>query len=365
MKIAFPVYLHGFGGAERQVINLANQMVERGHEVHMILLSDNKINYKLSEKVELHSLLNVESRSRIKSIYNRRKELIKVLHKLSCDVVVNFNFQSAYFLSVKKNKSIGKIIYSERADPGDKEYGGIMGLVRRYVLHKIDGYVFQSDGAREYFKDNYIRENSIVIPNACFLKKEDLSKEVSGSRTKRIVTVGRLSLQKNQRLLIESFAKIADRYSEYDLEIYGDGDLRKDLELFVKKLKIQSRVKFKGTTSSVLSQIKDASLFVLSSDYEGIPNVLIEAMALGLPCISTDCRPGGARTLITHNKDGLITPVNDVDALAKAMDYILANPNKAEEMAAKASEITERLSPKVIYDKWEYFFNQCIAENYK
>ena len=99
---------------------------------------------------------------------------------------------------------------------------------------------------------------------------------------------------------------------------------------------------------------------MLSSDYEGIPNALIEAMALGLPCISTDCRPGGARTLITNNVDGIITPLNDVGALVSAMDYMLSHSEEAEKMALRASTITERLSPNVVYDKWEnYLLKLC------
>lgn len=353
MKIALPVYLHGFGGAERQVITLANQMVDRGHEVHMLLLSDNKIKYPLSEKVSIHSLLNAEKGNLITKILNRRKALIKTLRCLNCDVVVNFNFQSAYLLTVASKTGLGKILYSERGDPGDKEYKGLMGLIRRYVLHRIDGYVFQSNGARDYFNDSYVYGHSIVIPNACFLKEE----EPAEKRTKRIVTVGRLSAQKNQRLLIESFEKIASKYHDFNLELYGEGESKDELETLTRSLGLSTRVKFMGTTTEISKKIKEASLFVLSSDYEGIPNALIEAMALGLPCISTDCRPGGARTLITNNENGIITPINDAKALANAMDYMLSHSEEAEEMALRASKITERLSPNLIYDKWEKFLS--------
>ncbi len=358
MKIALPVYLHGFGGAERQVITLANQMANRGHDVHMLLLSDDKIKYPLSEKVNIHSLLNAEKGNLITRILNRRKALIKALHYLNCDVVVNFNFQSVYMLTVTSKTGLGKILYSERGDPGDKEYKGLMGILRKYVLHKIDAYVFQSDGARDYFKDQYVRDHSVVIPNACFIKPN--LKEVI-TRSKRIVTVGRLSAQKNQRVLIESFSKIASQFDEYNLDIYGDGELKDELTSLIDSLSLTDRIRLMGTTKDVTSAIKDASLFVLSSDYEGIPNALIEAMAIGLPCISTDCKPGGARTLIKDGYDGLITPIGNADELASAIKRLLADKEEANLMGTRAAQIVERLSPKVIYDKWEQFFqNVCL-----
>lgn len=351
MKIALPVYLHGFGGAERQVITLGNQMADRGHEVHMLLLSDDKIKYALSDKIKVHSLLHAEKGNIVRKVINRRKALVSKLRELKCNVVINFNFQSAYLLTLTKTKGIGKVIYSERGDPGDKEYKGLMGLIRRSVLHKIDGYVFQSEGARDYFNDSYVNNHSVVIPNACFLPKSTPSSQ----RTKRIVSVGRLSAQKNQRLLIDAFAKISPKFPDYILQIYGDGELRGDLVRLSQNHGIENKVKLMGTTPNISEAIKDASLFVLSSDYEGIPNALIEAMSLGLPCVSTDCKPGGARTLITSEVDGIIVPIQNVEALTNSIDYMLSYPDEAERMAIKATEISDRLSPELIYTNWEQF----------
>lgn len=351
MKIALPVYLHGFGGAERQVITLGNQMAYRGHEVHMLLLSDDKIKYPLSDKIKVHSLLYAEKGNTINKILNRRRALISKLKELKCDVIVNFNFQSAYLLTLFKTKDIGKVIYSERGDPGDKEYKGLMGLIRKSVLHKIDGYVFQSQGAREYFNDGYVNDHSVVIPNACFLPQS----VPSSKRSKRIVSVGRLSAQKNQSVLIKAFAKVSTEFPDYILQIFGDGELRDELIMLIRNLGIENKVKLMGTTSNLSEAIKDASLFVLSSDYEGIPNALIEAMALGLPCVSTDCKPGGAKTLISNDVDGIITPIQDIEALANAMGFMLSHPDEAVRMAINATEITNRLAPEVIYHEWEQF----------
>lgn len=349
MKIACVAYLHGFGGAERQLITLANQMVSRGHEVHMILLTDNKIYYKIDSQIKIHSLLNVERGNAILKILRRRKALIAKLKELHCDIVVNFNFQSAYFLAFENKKKIGKIVYCERGDPGDKEYKGFMGLIRYFVLPHIDGYVFQSEGARDFFNCRHVLNNCSVIPNACFKKYEPFN----GVRRKVIVTVGRLSHQKNQTLLIKAFAKCAKRIPDYNLEIIGEGELKNELQDLINNLDLRDRIFLKGTFKNVSDLIRDASLFVLSSDYEGIPNALIEAMSLGLPCISTDCKPGGARTLISNGVNGIITPWRDEKELSHAILFMILNPFEADRIGGKAMSISERLSPQNIYNIWE------------
>ncbi len=359
MKIACIAYLHGFGGAERQIINLANYMAERGHNVHLIAIAECKISYVLNSNIVLHSLEDVERGNYLKRLFVRRKALIEILTKLKCDITVHFNFQSAYFLAPKSKKKIGKVIYSERGDPGDKEYSGLLSIVRKIAIHGINGFVFQSEGARNYFKQRHIIKNSIVIPNACFIKKSAIRDKV---REKRIVTVGRLSQQKNQALLIKAFAKIKDLHCDYELDIYGDGPLKTELENLSLELGVSEKVNFRGTSSSVLDKIRSASLFVLSSDFEGIPNALIEAMAIGVPCISTDCKPGGARALITNGQNGIITPIKNVDKLAEAIDYMLSHPIERELMASNAINIIDSLSPKTIYDSWENFLKRIISD---
>lgn len=356
MKIACIGYLHGFGGAERQLITLANQMADRKHEVHMVLLSDDRICYEISPKIRIHSLLYAEKGNYFCRILRRRNALINKLKELECDIIVNFNFQSAYLLAFSPRKGLGKIIYSERGDPGDKEYKGLMGLVRRLALPRIDGFVFQSEGARNYFNSKHVKKCSTIIPNACFNSYEPYN----GIRRKTIVNVGRLSEQKNQTLLLKAFALIADKFPDYNLEIFGEGELKALLYELISILNLNNRVFLRGSSKKIDEKIRDSSLFVLSSDYEGIPNALIEAMSLGLPCISTDCKPGGARMLITNRHDGIITPLRNESALANAIDYMLSNRQRSEEMGRNAMEISRRLSPVAIYDKWEAYFNSFL-----
>ena len=121
-----------------------------------------------------------------------------------------------------------------------------------------------------------------------------------------------------------------------------------------------NRVFFKGNYSPIYDKLKDASLFVLSSDYEGMPNALMEAMALGIPCISTDCDGGGAKFLIENNVNGLLVPKGDVIALANAMQIILSDSDKAKKLGLEAAKIQKKLAPEVIYRKWEEFIEKVV-----
>ena len=123
---------------------------------------------------------------------------------------------------------------------------------------------------------------------------------------------------------------------------------------------LAERVHLHASRKDIFDCIRTARLFVLTSDFEGMPNALMEAMALGLPCISTDCRPGGARTLIESGKNGIIVPTRNVNALADKMKYMLDNPQEAERMAEEAYKIGETHTNKVTFDRWNIFLKSII-----
>ena len=230
MKIVCVGYLHGAGGAERQIIMLANAMAERNNDVHLIALAAFESKYKIDSNIKIHDLSYIEDKKGNK-ILNRYKALKAELELINPDISVHYWMQSAYFCAMMSKSVIGNVIYSERGDPGDKEYKGILGLIRKLAFTRIDGFVFQSCGARDYFEDK-IKEKSIVIQNSVFLP-ENKYIEPCKSREKKIVNVGRLHPQKNQKVLIDAFAEVCDKYDDYILEIYGDGPLKKDLQDYI------------------------------------------------------------------------------------------------------------------------------------
>ena len=139
------------------------------------------------------------------------------------------------------------------------------------------------------------------------------------------------------------------------LHLYGDGDD----ETKLKEMAIgQERIVFEGVTNNVVEAIQNARIFVLSSDFEGIPNALIEAMSLGVPCVSTKCSPGGAELLIEDGKSGLLTPLGDVKALASAMKRFVDNQEEAEQMGQNATSIVEKFSEDKIFNLWNKEIHQ-------
>lgn len=355
MKIVFLSYLHGFGGAERQNIMLANSMAERGYDVTLISICADNNCYQLDERVQYIFLPDRKSNGL--RIITRYQDIKRKLKEIKPDITVNFWFQSAYLTAMMEKSITGKVIYSERGDPGDKEYSGIMGVVRKLTFPRIDGFVFQSKGAQSYFK-NSVQSRSTIIPNPVFVKAKDYP-EVK-ERRKAIVTVGRLHPQKNQKLFIDSFALISNQIPDYILEIYGDGELRDDLQKQINDLGLSDRVFLKKTSTEIHSLIYNASLFVLSSDYEGLPNSLLEAMALGIPCVSTDCRPGGAREIIQDQINGEIVRCGMRDDLARAMLGIIKNDNKMKLYSREGIVAAGRFDAKNIYAEWETYFEHII-----
>lgn len=358
MKIACIAYLHGFGGAERQIIMLANNLAEKGHDVSLITLAANKTAYKISPRINFVDL-SLAERNHFK-IAGRYFDLKKTLSNIRPDLCVNFWFQSAYLCTFMPKSICGKVVYAERSDPGDRQYARVLGFVRWLVFKKIDGFVFQSEGARDYFGES-IRNRSVVIPNAHSIPDGSFT-EICEKREKKIISVGRLHPQKNHALLIEAFALIAGKIPDYDLEIYGDGELHDELISLIQKLNVENRVRIFPACSNIFEKIHAASLFVLSSDYEGMPNSLMEAMALGVPCVSTDCKPGGARALIENDKNGWIVPCKDKIALAEKMCFVIKDCSAIHAVAKKASALRINHSSDKIYEKWNVFFKKIRLE---
>lgn len=351
MKLALIAYLHGSGGAERQIVLLANEMRARGHETHLVVLCDNKSPYKIESSVIVHDLSCLEGNGKFR-IMKRYCLFKKEMKKIKPDITINYNLQGAYFSLLAGRKVCGKILYSERGDPYDSEYSGLLGKVRDITCNHLDAFVFQSEGAKEFFHLSS-KQKAIVIHNSVVVPQDKYP--IPSARDNRIVTVGRLHSQKNPQLLVDAFALIADKYPDLTLEFYGDGLLKEGIQSKINAMELTERVHLHASRKDIFNCIRTARLFVLTSDYEGMPNALMEAMALGLPCISTDCRPGGARTLIKSGKNGIIVPPRNVNALADKMMYMLENPREAELMAIEAYKIGTTHTNVVTFDKWNQF----------
>ncbi|MBU3839104.1 MAG: glycosyltransferase [Candidatus Phocaeicola faecigallinarum] len=350
MKIVTVGYLHGAGGAERQIVMLSNELADRGHDVHLIVLVNHTSPYVISDKVKVIDLTSYESEKGNK-IVNRFYAFKRALKQICPKVTICYNVQPIYYCTLISSSIKGRVIYSERGDPYDDEYIGLLGKIRNFSFKYTDGFVFQSEGAQEYFNKK-IQKRSIVIHNSVALPK---TYEIPQERDRRIVSVGRMHPQKNIPLLIDAFAIVHKTLPSYKLDIYGEGEMRDEYQKKIDNMGLQDYITLNKSRKDIFDCIRTASLFVLSSDFEGMPNALMEAMALGLPCVATDCRPGGVRSLITDGENGFIVPRMNVGALAEKMIYVLSNKEIANHIAINARNILNTHSNKSVFDKWENF----------
>lgn len=204
-----------------------------------------------------------------------------------------------------------------------------------------------------------VQKHSWIIPNPM---SERIPLPYKGAERKnKIVAVGRLEEEKNHMLLLDAFQCFAKEYPEYELIIYGSGVLLPQLENKAELLGISDKVVFAGFVKGVLEEIADAKMYVLSSDYEGMSNSLLEAMGIGMPVISTDCPIGGSAMLIEDGENGLLVPVGNVMALSNAMKQIVANPELTEKLSKNAARCREKYSVDKICEQWLEVLNYSVT----
>jgi len=355
MKITLFIGGLSGGGAERVICNLSNYLSKR-HDVTILTMSNDKPAYDLSDKVRRISLVQFgESDNKIIKNLKRIKRFREYVKRNSPDIYITMLPNTINFMLFNRKIINAPILISERGDPKTRyESSRLKKFIMKKLYPKADGVVFQTEEAKSYYT-KFIGDKGIIIPNA--INSEFIRKPYSGQRKKRIVSAGRFSEQKNFSMLIEAFSKIIVDYPDFELVIYGDGALRNDLEKQIKKNALENKVLIPGYVEGFGDHIFDAALFVLPSNYEGMPNALMEAMALGLPCISTDCPVGGPRYLINNNMNGLLISPGNLNELIEAIEKLLSDDFLRHKIGNNAKEIVSTLNPEVIYYKWETYIS--------
>lgn len=337
--------LHG-GGAERVIATLANYYAKEQIRVTILMVAGTESVYPLDRNVELLSIGEPSMGNpivQIKRIFAMRQ----YFKKYKESVIVAFGTSINLFVILAALGLRNKVIVSERNDPEQCRYKPLRNLIYAFGRH----FVFQTEDAKKCFPVR-IQHNGTVIPNPI---RKDLPEAYHGVRDKKIAAVGRLEPQKNHKLLLEAFADFAKVFPEYELHIFGKGRLEQELKEYACSLGIDARVVFEGFRKDVLEVIKSYTMYVLSSDYEGISNSLMEAMAVGLPCISTDCPIGGSAMCIQNGVNGLLAPMRDKEALCKAMMRIAKDPQMAYDMGGNAAQIRDTFSEEKIADMWREY----------
>lgn len=354
MKITLFVSSLSGGGAERVVSNLSNYLLEKGHDITVLTISS-KNTYGVDKGVRFCPLCNDNVKPQIVRNVIRVINFYKFILTEKQDIYVSF-LPKLNEMMLKNRKLIKTpIVLAERNNP----YNFYSKIKReKKIFEKYyclgDAYIFQTEYAKKFYEDAGIDvSDSIVIPNA--INRSFQGKKYTGKRKKEIVGIGRLSEQKNFPLLIKAFAFVHKEFPEYKLKIYGKGPLLEEYIKLVDENGLSKAVEFPGYFSDISDRIIDCAMFVLSSDYEGMSNALMEAMAMGIPCISTDCPAGGSRFLIRNGENGLLVPVNNVGELASAMKKLIRDEAYALALGDEACKISELLDADKIYQQWENY----------
>ena len=362
--IAFYIGSLHKGGAERVFVNLADYFRNEGYRVTMVTqyrYSDED-EYVLPPEIKrvISDLTDEElSNNRIVNFCSRVGKLHRIWKDEQPDLVLacigKNNFMAIVTTMFTKTRPVVSVVGEAKEEYPNR----LMRTLANLLFPHAAGIVLQTERSR-YFFNKKIQKRAVILPNS--LNPAFIKPRYEGERDKQIVAVGRMDANKNHEMMIRAFAVLQDKYREYTLIIYGEGELRQFLENLAAELGISERVLLPGVIPDVAAQIERASLFLLTSYSEGVSNALIEALASGLPVISTDVPSGGTVELITDGENGLIIPTGDQEALVRAMDKILGDSEYADRLGREAAKIQERLAPQHVNSLWRKYFDEIILK---
>ena len=359
-KVAFYISSLAKGGAQRVIINLAEHLIRQGIEVIIVTTKVEKEEYNLPDGVKriISEIVAKESGNRIQNLFRRVHKLRTIWRQEKPSIIISFvgknNFMaifSSVFFDVKT-------IVSVRGEPNAEYYTPIMKLFAKSIMGLADGLILQTRQAKEFFP-KWIQRKSMILPNP--LTPEFTIASVHKKREiHTIVSIGRIDQNKNHKLLIDAFERIEKRYPDLKLIVYGDGELRESILQSIAGNDYEEKIQFPGLSSDVLTDLQNADLFILSSNTEGMPNALMEAMSLGLPVISTDCPCGGPAELIQNHVNGLLVPVGDVKAMEDAIIELLNDQNLTNYISDNALKIRTTHSPEVVNCQWMEYIQRHL-----
>ena len=382
------------GGAERVISLLSNAFAAHGYQTTLIIthqkicranlscLNNNTKVISLEDEIKKESKITERSlmlkarlfgkinrlvlrksddqylieKYRIRN-YDKVNWLKKFFSDNSTSIVVAFLYDSIYLslLSVTKGN---RVIISERGDPQQCLESKTNLAFFRTMFPKADEMVFQSPDAMQWYRDNTNVKGKVIFNPI----KPDLPDRYIGERKKKIVNFCRISPPKKLDTLIDAFDEFAELHNDYELYIFGNSDpVEAEYYEFVKEkidsAKHKGRIHLLPALHDIHNEIIDYSMFVSSSYFEGMSNSMLEAMAIGLPTICTDCPAGGARAIIKDHENGILVPVNDAEAMCKAMCEVADNPELAEKLSINGTKLKEDLAVDKIVNQWMEIIN--------
>lgn len=345
------------GGAERVISILANKFVARGISVVLYTWYMADVFYEFDERVNIVQI-PIESGSNryVRQMKWFRNEIKNREPDAVLSFLAPFNILTVFSL-------VGiriPVLLAERNDPYfvSPTYNGFWKIVRNIAYKLADGVLVQTKVNKSHFPW-YIRNKSEIIYNPVTFSVEKIGLALKQEKRREIVSVTRLQKQKNISMLIDAFALFKKTHPDYILTIYGEGTERETLQMKILDMNLQNSVFLPGRKQNVHDLIVGAEVFAMASNFEGMSNSLIEAMCLGLPCVST--KVSGATDLIENGKNGLLVDLGDIEGMYRAMCEIVDNKNLAVEIARNATNLYELLDVNVIADQWLAYLESVLV----
>jgi len=346
----------GGGGAERVVSNVLGKINDGGNETQIITLYSPKKAYEIDIRTKVIAMKcsNIPVVRRFISILQLRN---KIKEYSTDDIIVSFldqvNIQVA--LAVYGLKDCPTLVFAERNDPNHDPASMLFRQLRDVLYNRADMFVYQTNAQKEYFKNILdAHKKQTIIENPI---KENLPVYI-GEKSDYFIAAGRLVSQKNYYMMIDAFCKVVNSGYDYRLKIYGNGPLKEELVTYIRDLNMENIITIRDFSSDIHMYMSKAKGYLLSSDFEGISNSMLEALAIGVPVVSTNYPSGGASMYINNGKTGHLVECCDTESFSDAIKDIVDDNKKALDMAEQAKEKIKELTPEKIAQKWISFLIQ-------
>lgn len=364
MKKKIALYISSLrrGGAERVMANLAGYFYREGYQVLMVTTRKEQIEYGIPEGI-VRRISEPPSEElcggRLSNFMKRFCRLRGIWKEEKPDVILSFIGKNNMMAILTSRGLPIPVAVSVRGEPTEEYYSKGLRLMARQLFRLSDGVILQTKRSRSFFPEA-VQKKAVILRNP--VHPDFFRDRFEGEREKTIVAVGRVDENKNHEMLVRAFAGIARDFPDYRLFIYGEGEKRKELQKLAEEMGLEERILLPGNAEHVEKVIDKARVFVLPSNTEGMPNTLIEAMLLGLTVIATDCPCGGPAELIEHGKNGLLTPVGDVEKMRESLQRVLDNPQEADRLGRNAAQIKNLYQAEAVYGSWKTYLESIMRK---
>ena len=339
----------GNGGAERVILTLAEEFLNRKYKVFLTVTTPEKNDYVINPNIHFIRIIP-KGKNVLLRAGSKIQQIRKIVKTNNIESIISFssitNIQTliaTFFLN-------RRIIISERTDPSYYPKSIFLKIIRKIIYPLADYIVFQTEMAREYFGYS-IRKKSVIIPNPI---RKDMPQRYKGERNKKIIGIGSLGEQKNWDMSLKACEILFKKHNDYIMEIYGDGPDKNRLQEKINSSPfLKNNVFLMGFSHNAVNEMRKATMYISSSIYEGISNSMLEALAVGTPAICTDCPVGGARKYIKNGINGILVKVNDYEDLAYQMEKIITDKKFASSLSNESIKIKKEIELEKIAECWE------------